>query len=153
MKKRRKVSKDNGLIDAYKRVRKPTAPPGQVLPDKRTKLDEYKENEEYEEYEEAKTSGLNENMARANVLISGHVQGVFFRGAAVEKAIAAGLTGWVRNRVDGRVEAVLEGNEEAIRRTIDWLNVGPPAARVENVEVFWETATGEFNGFEPKHTF
>lgn len=146
VKKNKKTT--SSLIDAYKKVRKPAAPPGQVLPDKRAKLEEFNENEEYKEYEE----GLG-TMARANVFVSGRVQGVFFRGAAVDMANAAGLAGWVRNRVDGRLEAVLEGDKDTIRKLIDWFHVGPPAARVEGVEVFWENPTGEFTGFDQKHTF
>lgn len=144
-KKKRKTT--SSLIDAYKRVRKPAAPPERIIPDKRDKL---KENEGYEDYEEYKES---KNPARANVFASGYVQGVYFRSSAQEKAVAARLTGWVRNRADGRVEAVFEGDKDAIQRVIDWFHKGPPAARVESVEVFWENATGEFTGFEQRHTF
>lgn len=150
MTKKDKKEADN-FIEAYKKVRKPTAPPSHVLPDKRTRIDEHNENEEYKEYEEIKN--LEKTKRRANVFVSGRVQGVFFRGAAVEKALEAGLTGWVRNRVDGRLEALLEGDQDTVRGIIDWFHTGPPTARVENVEVFWENATGEFTGFDQRHTF
>lgn len=150
---KKKVKEQSSLIDAYKKVRKPTAPPGQVLPDKRAKIKDNEDYEDYKDYEATKSSNLNKNWARATVFVSGHVQGVFFRGAAVEAATEAGLAGWVRNRVDGRLEAVLEGDKDSIQGVIDWFHNGPPAARVESVEVFWDNATHEFIGFEQRHTF
>lgn len=90
---------------------------------------------------------------RARTLVSGRVQGVFFRAAVAETAEEAGLTGFVRNLRDGRVEAVFEGDKETVQRLIDWCHEGPPSARVDSVEVFWEAATGEFTGFSPRPTF
>ncbi|MGM0576837.1 MAG: acylphosphatase [Myxococcota bacterium] len=79
---------------------------------------------------------------RARVFISGRVQGVFFRDSTQQQARRRGVAGWVRNLVDGRVEAVLEGRDEAVRAILDWCRDGPPAARVEDVEVRWETPEG-----------
>jgi acylphosphatase len=68
------------------------------------------------------------------VLVSGRVQGVWFRGWTVETAEAEGVRGWVRNRRDGRVEALLIGPETAVEAVIAACHRGPPAARVESVE-------------------
>lgn len=85
--------------------------------------------------------------ARAHVFISGRVQGVNFRWHTQRQAEREGVTGWVRNLRDGRVEAVFEGEEDAVRRLVDWCRQGPPAARVDDVEVRWEPPTGEFQDF------
>ena len=69
------------------------------------------------------------------LLIHGRVQGVFYRGWAEERARALGLDGWVRNRRDGSVEMVVAGEEEAVRRMIELCHGGPPAARVERIEL------------------
>jgi Acylphosphatases len=84
---------------------------------------------------------------RAHVWISGRVQGVFFRAHTKELADELGLTGWVRNLPDGRVEAVFEGEEDAVKRAIKWCKRGPPLASVEKVEVRYEQPTGEFRDF------
>lgn len=91
--------------------------------------------------------------SRAHVFVSGRVQGVFFRSMTAEVADAEGLTGWVRNLADGRVEIVAEGGKEEAQRLIDWCYDGPPKAIVTEVEILWETPTGEFTTFEQKHTF
>ena len=80
---------------------------------------------------------------RAHVWIAGRVQGVAFRAYAVDEAAARGVTGWVRNSPDGRVEAVCEGERTAVEAMITWCRKGPPAARVSSVEVTWEEPTGE----------
>jgi acylphosphatase len=72
---------------------------------------------------------------RAHLWISGRVQGVFFRSATRERARAHGLTGWVRNAPDGRVEAEVQGPPDAIAKLVDECRNGPPAARVTDVEV------------------
>lgn len=85
--------------------------------------------------------------ARAHVVISGYVQGVFFRDTMRSVANQYGVSGWVRNLPDGRVEAVVEGEEDQVRRLIEWCKVGPPAAEVESVDVEWEKYVGEFLSF------
>ena len=85
--------------------------------------------------------------ARAHLYVSGWVQGVSFRGYARKCARELGLTGWVRNLYDGRVEAVAEGPQAAIERLIEAVRKGPSAARVEDVEVYWEDHQGEFMDF------
>ncbi|HFC49331.1 MAG TPA: acylphosphatase [Thermofilum sp.] len=86
-------------------------------------------------------------IARARVYISGKVQGVFFRASTWEVAKRLGLRGYVRNLPDGRVEAVFEGDEEKVRKAIEWCRRGPPLAIVENVEVKWEEPKKDFDDF------
>lgn len=88
---------------------------------------------------------------RAHVFVSGRVQGVFFRQNALKKAKTLGISGWIKNTEDGRVEAIIEGEEEKINTMIEWLKVGPPLARVKNIEVFWEKVGEEFWDFEIKY--
>jgi acylphosphatase len=80
---------------------------------------------------------------RRRVLVSGRVQGVWFRESCREQAIVAGIAGWARNLADGRVEVVVEGPEAAVDRVIAWCREGPPRARVDGVEVVAETPVGE----------
>ena len=72
---------------------------------------------------------------------------VYFRGSTQRVASDYGLAGWVRNHPDGRVEAVFEGPADAVQAVIDWCHQGPPAARVEDVEIRWEPAQDEPPGF------
>lgn len=90
-------------------------------------------------------------MVRAHVYVSGRVQGVFFRYETKSLADRLGVKGWVRNLPDGRVEAVFEGEEEMVRKMIDFCKRGPPGARVTDVKVEWEDYKGEFNGFSIRH--
>ena len=71
---------------------------------------------------------------RAHVWVSGRVQGVWFRESCREEAFRRGVTGWVRNLADGRVEAVFEGEPAAVDAVVAWCHEGPPRARVRNVE-------------------
>ena len=73
-------------------------------------------------------------MAAARFLVSGRVQGVYFRASTRERALALGLAGYARNLADGRVEVIAEGNAESIAQLERWLHEGSPAARVERVE-------------------
>ncbi len=86
-------------------------------------------------------------MVGARVLISGRVQGVLFRFTMSREAEKGGISGWVRNRLDGKVEALLEGKEESVKRLISWCYEGPPGAVVHNVEVEWLPYQGMFNSF------
>ncbi len=79
---------------------------------------------------------------RRRVTVSGRVQGVFFRDSARERATAHGVAGWVRNRSDGTVEAVLEGEPDAVERVVRFFRTGPPRAHVEDVEIHDETPEG-----------
>jgi len=84
---------------------------------------------------------------RAHVLVSGKVQGVFFRQNTRRQAKARDITGWVRNTVDGNVEAVFEGEEQAVNELVDYCRHGPSFAKVENIQVAYEPYTGEFTDF------
>jgi acylphosphatase len=86
-------------------------------------------------------------IVRAHVFISGEVQGVYFRDYTRRKAQVLGLSGWVRNGWDGRVEAVFEGEAKAVQQAVDWCHIGSPSAQVDNVEASYEEPTGEFDGF------
>lgn len=80
-------------------------------------------------------------------MVHGRVQGVFFRDSTQQRAEAAGVAGWVRNCGDGTVEAVFEGNPDAVERLVRWAHEGPRSARVERVEVMEEEPEG-LDGFE-----
>ena len=82
-------------------------------------------------------------MKRAHVKIYGRVQGVFFRANTKEMADKLKINGWVRNTPDGGVEAIFEGEEEAIEKIIEWCHYGPALARVERVEIKYEEPKGE----------
>jgi acylphosphatase len=85
---------------------------------------------------------------RAHVWVSGRVHGVFYRSTTRRVAKRFGLTGWVKNLRDGRVEAIFEGPRENVDEMIKFCNEGPPAAIVKNVEVKWEDPTGKFDDFD-----
>ncbi len=88
---------------------------------------------------------------RAHIRISGKVQGVFYRANTREVATNLGLTGWVKNCFDGKVEAVCEGEKAAVEKMIQWCYEGPPAAAVTDVEVNREEATGEYSRFSIRY--
>ncbi len=83
---------------------------------------------------------------RMHIFASGKVQGVFFRSSTKEKAQEIGVTGWVRNLADGRVEAVFEGEQEKVEEMVNWYKKGPQYAVVDRVEVIPENYKGEFSG-------
>lgn len=80
------------------------------------------------------------------LLITGIVQGVGFRYAMAAQARLLGVSGWVRNRRDGSVEAMIAGDAAQVAEMLAWSRIGPAGAAVDNVLV--ETASGEFSGFE-----
>lgn len=84
---------------------------------------------------------------RAHLIISGRVQGVFFRAETCKQAAALGLTGWVRNKPDRTVEVVVEGSRRDVEKLIAWCRQGPPVGEVSGVTVAWEDYTGEFEKF------
>lgn len=86
-------------------------------------------------------------ITRAHVFVSGRVQGVFFRQTTKHQAENHDVNGWVRNLSDGRVEAVFEGEEAAVKLLIEYCRHGPSRAKVENVELKWEDPVGEFTSF------
>lgn len=84
---------------------------------------------------------------RARVIIEGRVQGVFFRHHTQKLASKLSLKGWVRNRGDGTVETVFEGDKDRVDQIIQWCHRGPSQAWVKKVVVAWETYLGEFDDF------
>jgi acylphosphatase len=90
-------------------------------------------------------------IARLHIVIEGIVQGVFYRASTIEGSSKLGLTGWVKNCSDGRVEAVFEGDTDKIDQIIEWCKKGPPGAVVRNVEIIWEQATGDYDSFTIKY--
>ena len=85
---------------------------------------------------------------RAHIFVSGRVQGVFFRYSTLRKARQLGLTGWVRNLSDGRVEAVFEGEKSALQEMLAWAKEGPAFAKVQDLKISFEEACGQFSDFE-----
>jgi acylphosphatase len=85
-------------------------------------------------------------MRRVRVLVSGRVQGVFFRASCAERVAALGLSGWIRNVANGDVEAVFEGTDAAVEQIVRWCRQGPPLARVDRIDVVDESPTNE-SGF------
>jgi len=88
---------------------------------------------------------------RAHIFIRGRVQGDFFRSETVYEAKKHGVTGWVRNLPDDRVEAVFEGEEEVVKRLLEFCRRGPPGAKVAGADVTWQNYSGEFKDFEIKY--
>ena len=84
---------------------------------------------------------------RAEVRISGRVQGVWFRQSTKNTAEQHGVKGWCRNTPESSVEAVFEGEENDVQAVIDWCRSGPDMARVDDLKIEWKTPTGEFNRF------
>lgn len=87
---------------------------------------------------------------RRRVIVHGRVQGVFFRAECRSEARALGVSGWVRNRADGAVEAVFEGTERQVDAMAAWMGHGPPESLVERIEVFDEEPEG-LAGFEVRY--
>ncbi|MBZ2168205.1 acylphosphatase [Marinobacter sp. F4216] len=88
---------------------------------------------------------------RWHLIISGKVQGVYYRASTESTANEIGVSGFARNLPDGRVEVVAEGTEEQLTKLREWCEQGPPAARVDDIEIDKLAATGEFSGFGIRH--
>ena len=84
------------------------------------------------------------------LVICGLVQGVYYRGSMVSQANALGLRGWVRNRLDGSVEAVVQGEVNEVNRMMEWARRGPPNAVVTSVDIF--PCEGNFVGFQQRES-
>ena len=85
---------------------------------------------------------------RVRLLVSGKVQGVFFRQALKVAAKKNNVSGWVRNLKDRRVEAVLEGDSKSVNSVIEWTRIGPANSRVDDIEIINEESKNEFSTFE-----
>lgn len=86
-------------------------------------------------------------LKQLQLLVRGRVQGVYFRASTQREAKRLGLGGWVKNRGDGSVEILAEGEETSIRELYAWAQKGPSAARVERVDTRWRSFTGEYPDF------
>lgn len=80
-------------------------------------------------------------------MITGRVQGVFFRMETRRTAERLGVAGWVRNLPDGSVEAVFEGTSDVVQKAIEWCRTGPRMAEVNDVRISWEKSSAEFDMF------
>ncbi len=87
-------------------------------------------------------------MKFAEILVTGKVQGVWYRDFVKKNAIALFLSGWVQNNPDGTVSAAVQGEEEIINQLIDKLKIGPPLSKVEDVIVNWQPFENKFNSFK-----
>lgn len=92
-----------------------------------------------------------EGKARAHAIISGRVQGVFFRLETQRVVRSHSVSGWVKNRADGTVEAVFEGAQESVEAVLQWCRQGPPHAAVTDVAINWEPYTGKYATFEIRY--
>ena len=88
---------------------------------------------------------------RVHIIISGIVQGVFFRANSRNQAQMLGVKGWVRNTHDGTVEITAEGDKEKVERLITWCHKGPPGAVVNDVVAKWDDYKGEFKDFSVRY--
>ncbi len=92
-----------------------------------------------------------EKKGRARVIISGRVQGVFFRAETKRAANLRGVVGWVKNRPDKTVEAEFEGDKKGVDSLIKWIGRGSPLSDVKNVDIVWKDYKGDFEKFDIRH--
>jgi len=90
---------------------------------------------------------MKEEYPEARVVVSGRVQGVFFRASTRDAAVRCGVRGFVRNLPDGRVAALLQGDREAVEKVVAFMREGPPGAYVEEADIEWRTAAEIRDGF------
>ena len=88
---------------------------------------------------------------RAHVFITGRVQGVFFSYKTRDEAKKHGVTGWVRNLPDGRVETIFEGRKEDVDKLIDFAGKGPSGAKVVDLNIEWQDYSGEYTDFDVRY--
>lgn len=93
----------------------------------------------------------NSEILQLHAIVVGRVQGVSFRYYTVERARALGLVGWVRNRPDGSVEVVAVGTKSQLNDLADFLSEGSPSARVQSVQVEWQTPREKFSNFDVRY--
>ncbi|OGI18333.1 MAG: acylphosphatase [Candidatus Melainabacteria bacterium RIFCSPHIGHO2_02_FULL_34_12] len=86
-------------------------------------------------------------MYQSHLIVSGRVQGVFYRASCQDVAVKYGLNGWVKNLSTGDVEVLVQGEKEQIEKLIEWCKKGPPNAKVSDVKIEWQEMSEEINGF------
>lgn len=89
-----------------------------------------------------------EEKIRAHIIVSGRVQGVYFREQTRKRAKKLSVSGWIKNLEDGRVEAIFEGEKEKVEKMVNWARRGPFFAKVSDLEIEWGEHQGEFKSFE-----
>jgi len=89
-----------------------------------------------------------EEKIRAHIIVSGRVQGVYFREQTRKGAKKLSVSGWIKNLEDGRVEAIFEGEKEKVEKIVNWARRGPFFAKVNDLEIEWGEYQGEFESFE-----
>jgi acylphosphatase len=94
---------------------------------------------------------VNTDLASLQATVYGRVQGVFFRAFVTRYARELGLVGYVRNLPDGAVEVGVEGERQQLERLVSYLEVGPPGARVKEVDTRWSAYTGAFPDFRVRY--
>lgn len=92
-----------------------------------------------------------QDKARVHLIVTGKVQGVFFRAETQRAASRFGVSGWVRNRADGSVEAVAEGGRDDVEKLVQWCHTGSPGARVARVDATWEDYQAAFDEFAVRY--
>lgn len=90
---------------------------------------------------------------RAQVVVHGIVQGVFFRASTREQALRIGVGGWVRNLPDGTVQALFEGEKKKVEEIVAWCHQGPPGGHVDSVDITWGKYQGEYTLFEIRYGY
>ncbi len=90
---------------------------------------------------------------RVHLIISGYVQGVFYRASTRDAALKLGLKGWVKNLPDGNVEAVFEGPMDQLQKAVAWCQKGPPGAKVIEIDEKWDDYIGDFKGFDIRYSY
>ena len=98
-----------------------------------------------------KTSPASNEKTRAHIFVAGKVQGVFYRERTRNQAEKLGVSGWVKNLQDRRVEAVFEGDKDSVEKMVNWARNGPIWAKVDALDVVWEDYKGEFDSFEIRY--
>ena len=86
-------------------------------------------------------------MFQVHLMVSGKVQGVYYRASCLEMAQELGLTGWVKNLSNGNVEILAQGEKEKLEKLIEWCKKGPSGAMVSNINVQWDSIQKKFNDF------
>jgi len=89
-------------------------------------------------------------IVRAHVFLTGQVQGVSFRSNTRAQASIRGISGWVKNLPDGRVESVMEGDKDSVESLLEFCRKGPPGSSVNNIKIEWEKPRGDSGGFDIK---
>jgi len=92
-----------------------------------------------------------EEKARAHIFVAGRVQGVFYRDTCKKKAEKLGVSGWIKNLRDGRVESVFEGERLDVDKMVNWARKGPIWAKIDDFSVVWDNYQAEFKGFEIRY--